>query len=202
MLVALALVALMRAGAALAGDQVTIAVPGEFEPKDLHRSTAISATPFVGPLFSPPLVAIPGTYWLPEPTEPRSFSSKDFRPRGRSVFDVDPHVNAANDNLQFDKTIWQRLNEYRNRDQIRVLTLWESGASAVSIQTNRKGDPYLQWTSRLMNRGGATHGLLDRLFSVSNFSGAVRNFGHAAVSPPPKPGTGLGPLHVAGAATP
>ena len=39
--------------------------------------------------------------------------------------------------------------------------------ATVSLQAGRHGDPSLQWTSRLMNRGGATLGLLDRVFSVS-----------------------------------
>jgi hypothetical protein len=77
-----------------------------------------------------------------------------------------------------DRTVWQRLQEYRSHDRVRVLTLWESGASAVSIQTNRKGDPSLQWTSRLMNRGGATRGLLDRWMPVSVF----RSFSRPAVA--------------------
>jgi hypothetical protein len=147
---------------------------------------------FVGPLFAPPLY-MPGTYALPEPAETKSYSAKDFRPRGRSVLETDPRA-PAEDNLAFDATIWERLNEYRNRDKIRVLTLWESGASAVSLQTDHKGGPSLQWTSRLMNRGGATHGLLDRLFPVSIFgSGTSHSLTARSTSSSPfKPSNPLG----------
>ena len=68
-------------------------------------------------------------------------------------------------------TVWQRMSEYKSRDRVRLLTLWESSASTVSLQAGKGGDPSLQWTSRVMNRGGSTRGLLDQLFSVS-FVGA------------------------------
>jgi hypothetical protein len=64
-------------------------------------------------------------------------------------------------------TVWQRLSDYRSRDRVRVVTLWETGGSSVSLQAGKKGDPSLQWTSRLMNRGGATRGLLDQVLSAS-----------------------------------
>jgi len=137
------------------------------------------AKPFT--LFGPPYTAVTGPYALPELAEAPSYSAKDFRPRGRSVFESETR-GPAQDNLAFDTTIWQRLDEYRNRDRIRVLTLWESNASAVSLQTG-KGGPTLQWTSRLMNRGGATHGLLDRLLPVSLFTGGLHGIpGHTTSS--------------------
>jgi hypothetical protein len=167
-LLGLAVLTLLGACDALAGDAAT-----EFGARpyvDDLRTPAVGGTKsFVGPLFAPPLsLSMPGSYALPDPVETKSYSPKDFRPRGRSVLETDPR-GPTEENLAFDATIWQRLNEYRNRDKIRVLTLWESGASTVSLQADHKGGPSLQWTSRLMNRGGATHGLLDRLFPVSIF---------------------------------
>src|SRR5260370_42117606 len=70
-------------------------------------------------------------------------------------------------------TVWQRLSDYRSRDRVRVVTLWETGGGSVSLQAGREGDPSLQWTSRLMSRGGATGGLLDQMFSTS-LGGAAR----------------------------
>ena len=134
---------------------------------ELRAPAEPGSKPLVGPLFAPPLY-MPGTYALSQQAEPRSYSAQEFRPRGRSVSESDPH-GPTELNLAFDASIWQRLNEYRNHDRIRVLTLWESGASAVSLQADHRGGPSLQWTSRLMNRGGATHGLLDRLLPTSIF---------------------------------
>lgn len=68
-------------------------------------------------------------------------------------------------------TVWQRLAEYRSQDRVRLLTLWESRGSAVSLQAGKHGDPSLQWNSRVMNHDGSTRGLFDRLLSVS-FGGA------------------------------
>jgi hypothetical protein len=163
-LLGMAMLTLLGVCDALAGDAAT-----EFGARprvdDLRTPATGGTRSYVGPLFAPPLY-MPGAYALPEPAETQSYSPKDFRPRGRSVLETDPR-GPTEENLAFDKTIWQRLNEYRNRDKIRVLTLWESGASTVSLQADHRGGPSLQWTSRLMNRGGATHGLLDRLFPVS-----------------------------------
>jgi hypothetical protein len=144
------------------------------------------------------LLPVPRDYSLPAAAEPHGFSSTEFRPRGHSVFDTDPSIANANDNLMVDKTTWQRLQEYRNRDRVRVMTLWESGASNVSIQTNRKGDPSLQWTSRLMNRGGATRGLLDRWSPVQ----VIRSFSHPGGSGVGKPSSALAPPHTGMSAIP
>jgi hypothetical protein len=145
------------------------------------------------------LMPVPREYaLLPLAAEPHVFSSTDFRPRGHSVIDKDPAIANANDNLMSDRTVWQQLQEFRSRDKLRVITLWESGASAVSIQTNRKGDPSLQWTSRLMNRGGATRGVLDRWTPASVF----RSFSHSGGSPSAKPATALAASHSGIAAIP
>lgn len=175
-LLGLAAFALIKAGAAMAAD----------EPRS---PMAISAAPTLFAAQRPlpaELLPIPREYTLAPADEAQAFSNTDFRPRGRSVIDTEPSIPGAGDNLMTDRTVWQRLQEYRSRDRVRVLTLWESGASAVSIQTNRKGDPSLQWTSRLMNRGGATRGLLDRWMPASVFRSFSRS-ANAASSKAPSP---------------
>jgi hypothetical protein len=59
------------------------------------------------------------------------------------------------------------MSDYRSRNRVRLLTLWESTGGSVSLQAGTHGDPSLQWTSHWMNRGGSTRGVLDHLFSVS-----------------------------------
>jgi hypothetical protein len=175
---------LLGACDALAGDagaQAPLRPPAE----ELRAPAEAGSKSLVGPLFAPPLY-MTGTYALPEPAEP--FSAREFRPRGRSVLETDP-LGPTDENLAFDTSIWQRLNEYRNHDRIRVLTLWESGASAVSLQTDHRFGPSLQWTSRLMNRGGATHGLLDRLLPASIFrNGTSHSILGRSTSPPQSKG--------------
>jgi hypothetical protein len=216
----LAALTLIRTAEALAADQAAIPAVGPtsreaastaalhapaFAPQPFSRSLA--ATP-ADPAFAAihdehfglpaALLPAPRDYSLPPAAEARAFSSTEFRPRGHSVFATDPNIANANDRLMVDKTVWQRLQEYRNHDKVRVLTLWESGASNVSIQTNRKGDPSLQWTSRLMNRGGATRGLLDHWMPASVF----RGFSHSGGSSPGKPPSALAAPHAGISAIP
>jgi len=159
MLVGLVLFTLVRSSEALAGDQ-TFAGNSALDPDagKLRRpsppATAIMATP---QLFSAPAVF-----------DNQGFSPTEFRPRKHTVFDTDPALNSFGDAPMLrGTTVWQRLSEYKSHDRVRLLTLWQSSGGTVSLQAGKHGDPSLQWSSRLMNRGGATQGLLDRLFSVS-----------------------------------
>lgn len=207
---------LIRATEALAADSATVTTVRP-SSNEAHPPAALSAPlhaqPFTSQslsgslgagLYDPAFVAahdehfglpaaltLPRDYSLPPAAESRAFSSTDFRPRGHSIFDTDPGIANANDRLMVDKTVWQQLQEYRTRDRVRVMTLWESAASNVSIQTNRKGDPSLQWTSRLMNRGGATRGLLDRWSPVQ----VIRSLSHPGGSGVGKPASALVPPH-------
>ena len=115
-----------------------------------------------------PLISAPDFFAAPAAADGQVFSTTEFRPRKPTVFDRDPTVSSFGDAPMLrGTTVWQRMSEYKSRDRVRLLTLWESNASTVSLQAGRKGDPSLQWTSRSMNIGGSTRGLLDRLFSVS-----------------------------------
>jgi len=174
--VALVVLALVRAGEALAGDQASVDLgAGKLEPRDTRPSTSIYQS----------ALAAWETYPIPSVSEVKSYSSKDFRPRGPSIFDPDPRLDVSDGTLISDTSVWQRLSQYRAHDRVQVLTLWESRASTVSLQADRKGEPSLQWTSRLMNRDGATRGLLDRLFPVSGIGehDVARSASHSA-SPP------------------
>jgi hypothetical protein len=157
MLVGLVLFTLVRTGEALAGDQASIA--------------NVTLDPDLGNLrqSSPParsLITAPEFFAAPTTADSQIFSTTDFRPRKRTVFDRDPVVNSFGDAPMLrGTTVWQRMSEYKSHDRVRVLTLWESSGSTVSLQAGKRGDPSLQWSSRSMNRGGSTRGLLDRLFA-------------------------------------
>ena len=114
---------------------------------------------------------------------------------------ADPRLSPPGNTLAVDKNFLQRLNEYRSHDRVRVLTLWDTGASAISIQTDHKGDPSLQWTSHLFNRGGATQGLLDHLFPVSVFGGTT-HITRSATSQPSRVSGALSALHFGSSAPP
>jgi len=179
-------VTLIRTSEALAGDQTSIVnAAANPVPADLHQPSPAPAAMFTDPEF----------FAVPKIADARVFSATDFRPRKPSVFDRDPSSGALGDApgdapMLHGTTVWQRMAEYRSHDRVRLLTLWESSGSTVSLQAGRRGDPSLQWSSRLMNRNGSTRGLLDHLFSFS-FSGAgtgSRSTSHAAITPAvPKP---------------
>jgi hypothetical protein len=119
-----------------------------------------AATPAAGPRLE--------FFTVPAVGEAQTFSSTDFRPRRPTLFDSDPVASAyGNTPMLRGTTVWQRLSDYKSHDGVRLLTLWETPASSISLQAGKRGDPSLQWTSRLMNHGGSTQGLLDRWFSVS-----------------------------------
>lgn len=158
-LVGLVLITLVRTSEALAGEQAVIS-SAELDPNPGNiRQSQPSASM---------LIATPGTFAAPTDTATRVFSSTDFRPRKPNMFDRDPSLSAFGDAPMLrGTTVWQRMSDYKSHDSVRLLTLWESKGSTVSLQAGKRGDPSLQWTSRLMNHGGSTRGLLDRLFSAS-----------------------------------
>lgn len=99
----------------------------------------------------------------------------EFKPRGKSLLESDepaasreyeglPTLHATNG--------WQRLKDYKVRGGVRLLTVWESKFSTLSLQTGHGASASLQWTSRGFGGssgggGSASHGLLDRLFSTT-----------------------------------
>jgi hypothetical protein len=132
-------------------------------PLDLDKNIRFTPSPVTAalpPSFSAANLSI---------VEPRVFSATEFCPRKRSFLESTAPARTDTDKgtLLGTTTVWQRLNDYRSRDRVRVVTLWESTGSSVSLQAGKKGDPSLQWSSKLMNHGGATRGVLDKLLAVS-----------------------------------
>jgi hypothetical protein len=170
-LIGLAILALARAGEAPAGEQTTFAVG----PVNPDFGTPRQATPLAASSTPIPENFQPSAQSFQSIITPeiKTFSDKDFRPRGRSIFDKDPADSGDDAPMMNGTTAWQRLADYRSHNRVRLLTLWEDGGSSVSLQAGKRGDPSLQWTSRSMNRGGATRGLFDELFSFS-----LTNAGH------------------------
>jgi hypothetical protein len=202
LLLSLAVLALMRAGVACA-DDTALQVQPENEVLVPRTSFKTAALPEFTKHYtlSDPLLTAPIDYRLSELPETKSYSATEFRPRGRSIFDTDQRLNPPAGTLTADKNLMQRLNEYRSHDRVRVLTLWDTGASAVSIQTDHKGDPSLQWTSHLFNHGGATQGLLDHLFPVSVFGGTT-HITRSPTSQPSRVSGALSSLHFGSSAPP
>jgi hypothetical protein len=172
-LLGLVLFTLVRTGEVLAGDQASI--PNATPDHGFRNLRQLPPSAFASTVAPGDFVALPAD-------RIQAFSTTEFRPRRHTVFDSDIAVSVFTDAPTLrSTTVWQRMSEYKSQNRVRLLTLWESSGSTVSLQAGRRGDPSLQWTSRLMNRGGSTQGLLDRLFSVS-FAGANTGFRNAARS--------------------
>src|ERR1700730_7993225 len=172
MLVGFAILTIVRTSEALAGEQVPPTVSAPKPDFNVAREfTPTSAFMLLPPSSYP---AVPSSYQAVDLPVFKSFSAAQFRPRGHSILEKDSRLGDAEDAPMLrGTTVWQRLSDYRSRDRVRVVTLWETGGSSVSLQAGKKGDPSLQWTSRLMNRGGATRGLLDQLLA-SSLGGVAR----------------------------
>lgn len=182
MLVGIVLFTLIRTGEALAGDQAAIA--------DAALDSDVGSVR-QAPRPAPALITAPELFSTPAAADDRAFSTTDFRPRKRTIFDRDPMADSfGSPPMLRGTTVWQRMSEYKSHDRVRLLTLWESSGSTVSLQAGKRGAPSLQWTSRAMNHGGSTRGLFDRLLSVS-LAGAgnrTRNATRPAAPPAtPKP---------------
>jgi hypothetical protein len=98
---------------------------------------------------------------------PDDFSPTEFRPRRHNPASPLRSDYGGGDPMFRTTTVWQRLNEFRAQDRVRLLTLWEMGGSNVSLQAGKKGDPSLQWTSSWTSQNRASHGLLDRVLAAS-----------------------------------
>jgi hypothetical protein len=110
------------------------------------------------------------------------FSATEFRPRRRASATRATTDYGGSDPMFRTTTVWQRLNEFRAQDRVRVLTLWETGGSNVSLQAGKKGDPSLQWSGSWTSQSRASHGLLDRLLSAS-LNGMISRASSARFAP-------------------
>lgn len=130
-----------------------------------EQSTTATNTAKMDFLYCPSLFELPQGFTQNPGLENKSTSSSEFRPHGPSVSDPDPRLEVPGENFVHEGTIWQRMSEFRNKDRVQVLTLWQMGSNSVSLQSSKHGDPWLQFTSRLTR--GPTQGLLDRLIPAA-----------------------------------
>jgi uncharacterized caspase-like protein len=107
------------------------------------------------------------------------FSSTEFRPRKSGLpatadtRSEDPVIDAP---MLRDTSIARALSEAKTQDRVRLLTLWQSRASSLSLQTGRHGAPSLQWSTPWMHRDNQSRGVFDRLLPAapSSFGNLVR----------------------------
>jgi hypothetical protein len=170
----LLLCSVVRATQALAGDQ----------PANLDSA----------PMFPAPFVSA-------KPLADDAFSATEFRPRKHDVVGLDSARNGASiiDAPMLRSTsVWQQMADYRSQDRVRLLTLWQTRGSSLSLQAGRHGAPSLQWSTPWVHRDGVSRGLFDRLLAVpvraagNNLRSSVaRPPGVAAQSKPQESSAGI-----------
>jgi hypothetical protein len=184
-LLTMVLYAMVRAGQALAGDQAATSDSKLLPDARTERAPAPSTV--LPPSVSQPSAAAPPNSLFSTDrsfADGEAFSASEFRPRKHSVGAAE---SAASEGFGTDSpmlqgtNVWQRMAEFKSQDRVRVLTLLETRGSTLSLQAGRHGGPSLQWSSRRMNRDGATRGLLDRMVSA-----ALRDSGNNT-RPSPRP---------------
>jgi hypothetical protein len=155
MMMVLALYGAARSGTALAVDS-----PTRFE---------LARPQLAAPLLTQPALEL-SFVAPPLRLEPEAFSATEFRPRKRGVLDSNAghSQNTLSDmpRLQ-DDSFARQIREFKSQDRLRLLTLWQSSASSLSLQAGKGGAPSLQWSTPWMHRGSGSRGLFDHLLSVS-----------------------------------
>ena len=175
MLLTVVLYALVRASQALAGDHAANADARHSPDMPNSRQPLPSASLPSASLLSTPVFSTDRSF-----ADSDGFSATEFRPRSHvpAAAEFSASENFASNTPMLQGTsVWQKMSEYKSQDRVRVLTLWETAGSTLSLQAGKRGAPSLQWSSRRMNRDGATRGLLDRLVSAALRNAANRDTG-------------------------
>jgi hypothetical protein len=175
LLAALALYSLVP-GNASAGDE-----PQNPDARRNGDTQKTALAHIAAPSLAAPRLPAPFAFSAPRAEVP-VFSPTEFRPRKQGLLGAaavrgeDSVIDAP---MLQDISIARELSESKTQDRVRLLTLWQSRASSLSLQAGKRGAPSLQWSTPWMHRDTDSRGLFDRLFLVAprSFGGAVRGGG-------------------------
>jgi hypothetical protein len=163
-------------GSASAGDQPPSANARRNIETQKAALAQINAASFPAPFsLYAPAAELPG------------FSATDFRPRKAALLAA---ATARNESsfmdapMLGDTSIARELSDAKTQDRVRLLTLWQSRASSLSLQAGKRGAPSLQWSTPWMHRDAAARGLFDRLLLAAprSFGSAIRGGGSRPAS--------------------
>ena len=121
------------------------------------------------PSFPAPSFPAPFAFSAPRAEMP-VFSLTEFRPRRPGLLEaaaVRSEVSVIDAPMLRDTSLAHELSQAKSQDRVRLLTLWQSQVSSVSLQAGKHGSPSLQWSTPLMKRGSSSRGLFDRLLPAS-----------------------------------
>ncbi len=123
--------------------------------------------------------AYPATFAFIAPPEAPAFSPTEFRARKPGLTGAAAAANQAfvmDAPMLRDTSIARGVSEAKTQDRVRLLTLWQTRASSLSLQAGKRGAPSLQWSTPWMHRDAVSRGLFDRWLAVSprSFGSTVR----------------------------
>jgi hypothetical protein len=117
--------------------------------------------------------SIPAPFaYEPARSEQQVFSATEFRPRKHGLLDADTVKSEAfviDAPIRRDTSLARDIAEFKTQDRLRLLTLWQSRASSLSLQAGKHGAPSLQWSTPWMHRDVSSRGLFDRMVSLRGF---------------------------------
>ena len=124
-------------------------------------------------------------------TENPFFSATEFRPRKSATQVADParpSGSVLDAPMRQGTSVWQQLAQSKAQDRVRLLTLWQTQGSTLSLQAGRHGAPSLQWSTPWVNREDVSRGLFDRLlFAPRGATSAYHSAAARQSAPPVKP---------------
>jgi hypothetical protein len=156
--------------------------PGAASASDSQQSRDARRNPDAQSVARAQIVApsypAPFAFVAPQ-VEARAFSPTEFRARKPGLLEATAAADQAfviDTPMLRDTSIARGLWEAKSQDRVRLLTLWQSRASSLSLQAGKRGAPSLQWSTPWMHRDAASRGLFDRWLPVSprSFGSTVR----------------------------
>jgi hypothetical protein len=182
MLVTWILCGVVRATQALAGEQAPntdAPLGGAKNSREAPTGTSMFAAPFVSA----------------KPPADEAFSKTEFRPRKRSIDILNSgrrEASIIDAPMPQNTSVWQQMAEFKSQNRVRLLTLWQTQGSSLSLQAGKRGAPSLQWsTPWARHEGAVSHGLFDHLLTVPRMGGGIP---HANLSRPTITQTPVRPL--------
>ena len=166
MLMALAIYGAARGSEACAADSA----PNFELPRPQLAAPSLPPPLLPHSLFATPVFAPSSLTRAPFALEPDAFSATEFRPRKRGLLEVTAggRESTLRDMPRFqDTSVARQMAEFKSQDRLRLLTLWQSHASSLSLQAGKRGAPSLQWSTPWMHRDTGSRGLFDRLLPAS-----------------------------------
>jgi hypothetical protein len=142
----------------------------------------------------------PAPFSFIAPPEARAFSPTEFRARKPGLLEAAAATDRAfamDAPMLRDTSLARGVSEAKTQDRVRLLTLWRTRASSLSLQAGKRGAPSLQWSTPWMHRDATSRGLFDRWLAVS-----PRSFGSAAGGSSPRQAGASAPAKTLNSGTP